>query len=300
MSIKQKKTTILTLRGQKRKKIKTVLVTAYDVWQATLADQAGVDIILVGDSLGMTTLGHETTIPVTMDDMIRHTEAVRRGTNRAFLVGDMPYLSYQVSDEEAIRNAGRFVQAGVDCVKVEGAMHNRIKALCEAGFVVMSHLGLTPQTKAKLGGYRVQGKTAKDYEIIRDQALRLQDVGCSFLLLEAMPRVPAKLIAEQLKIPVYGIGAGNEVDGQLVILHDLIGLFFEFKSKFVKRYCDAGLIIQDALHSYASDVREGNFPTPENFYDIKEEELEKMLGDVRWKYEKIDISLRQHISAIDI
>jgi 3-methyl-2-oxobutanoate hydroxymethyltransferase len=164
----------------------------------------------------------------------------------------------------------------------------------------MSHLGLTPQTKAKLGGYRVQGKTAKDYEIIRDQALRLQDAGCSFLLLEAMPRVPAKLIAEQLKIPVYGIGAGNDVDGQLVILHDLIGLFFEFKSKFVKRYCDAGLIIQDALHSYASDVREGNFPTPENFYEIKEEELEKMLEDVRWKYEKIDISSRQHISAIDI
>ncbi len=285
MSALAKKTNILTLRGQKRKKIKTVLVTAYDIWQAKLADQAGVDAILVGDSLGMTTLGHETTIPVTMDDMIRHTDAVRRGTTNAFLIGDMPYLSYQVSDQEAIRNAGRFVQSGVDCVKVEGAMVNRIKALCDAGFVVMSHLGLTPQTKAKLGGYRVQGKTAKDYEVILNQALRLQDAGCSFLLLEAMPRVPSKMIAEELSIPVYGIGAGDGVDGQLVIFHDLVGLFFEFKSKFVKRYCDAGILIQESLKDYADEVRDGSFPTKENFYELKEEELEKMLSDAKWKYE---------------
>lgn len=285
MSALAKKTNILTLRGQKRKKIKTVLVTAYDIWQAKLADQAGVDAILVGDSLGMTTLGHETTIPVTMDDMIRHTEAVRRGTKNAFLIGDMPYLSYQISNQEAIRNAGRFVQSGVDCVKVEGAMVNRIKALCDAGFVVMSHLGLTPQTKAKLGGYRVQGKTAKDYEVILNQALRLQDAGCSFLLLEAMPRVPSTMIAEELSIPVYGIGAGDGVDGQLVIFHDLVGLFFEFKSKFVKRYCDAGRLIQESLKDYADEVRNGAFPTNENFYELKEEELEKMLSDAKWKYE---------------
>ena len=282
MSALAKKTNILTLRGQKRKKIKTVLVTAYDIWQAKLADQAGVDAILVGDSLGMTTLGHETTIPVTMDDMIRHTDAVRRGTTNAFLIGDMPYLSYQVSDQEAIRNAGRFVQSGVDCIKVEGAMVDRIKALCDAGFVVMSHLGLTPQTKAKLGGYRVQGKTAKDYEVILNQALRLQDAGCSFLLLEAMPRVPSKMIAEELSIPVYGIGAGDGVDGQLVIFHDLVGLFFEFKSKFVKRYCDAGILIQESLKDYADEVRDGSFPTKENFYELKEEELEKMLSDAKW------------------
>ncbi len=286
MSTHVKKTNILTLRAKKRKQIKTVLVTAYDIWQAQLADQAGVDAILVGDSLGMTTLGYETTIPVTMDDMIRHTEAVRRGTKRAFLIGDMPYLSYQVSNEEAVRNAGRFVQAGVDCVKVEGAMFDRIEALCSAGFVVMSHLGLTPQTKAKLGGYRVQGKTAQDYEVIRDQALRLQDAGCSFLLLEAMPRVPAQLIANELSIPVYGIGAGDGVDGQLVILHDLIGLFFDFKSKFVKRYCDAGELIQSSLEEYAEDVRNGSFPTEENFYDIREEELEKLLSDSKWKYKE--------------
>lgn len=291
MSKPTKKKTILTLRAQKRKGKKTVLVTAYDYWQATLADQAGVDVVLVGDSVGMTTLGYETTIPVTMDDMIRHCEAVKRGTKSAFLVGDMPFLSYQASNEEAIRNAGRFVRAGCECVKVEGAMIDRIKALAEAGFVVMSHLGLTPQTKAKLGGYRVQGKTAKDYEIIREQALKLQDAGCSFLLLEAMPRVPAKLIARELQIPVYGIGAGCDVDGQLVIMHDLIGLFFEFKSKFVKRYCEAGRIIQDALQDYASDVRNENFPTQENFYEIKEEELEKLLSDVKWKYEREETPL---------
>lgn len=284
MSVRIKKTNILTLIGKKRKKVKTVLVTAYDVWQAKLADDAGVDAILVGDSLGMTTLGYDTTIPVTMDDMILHTEAVRRGTKRAFLIGDMPYLSYQVSNEEAIRNAGRFVQSGVDCVKVEGAMFSRIKALCSAGFVVMSHLGLTPQTKAKLGGYRVQGKTAKDYEMILNQALKLQDVGCSFLLLEAMPNIPAGLIAEKLSIPVYGIGAGDRVDGQLVILHDLVGLFFDFKSKFVRRYCDAGQLIQSSLEHYADDVRNNAFPTEENFYEIREEELEKLLSDTKWKY----------------
>ena len=164
-------------------------------------------------------------------------------------------------------------------------MFSRIKSLCSAGFVVMSHLGLTPQTKAKLGGYRVQGKTAKDYEVILNQALRLQDAGCSFLLLEAMPRIPAKMIAQELTIPVYGIGAGDGVDGQLVIFHDLVGLFFEFKSKFVKRYCDAGRLIQESLKDYADEVRKGAFPTNENFYELKEEELEKMLSDAKWKYE---------------
>jgi len=280
------KTTILKLRRQKASGEKTVIVTAYDVWQSQLADQAGVDIILVGDSLGMTTLGYDSTIPVTMDDMIRHSKAVKRGSNNAFLVGDMPYLSYQISNEDAVSNAGRFIQAGMDCVKVEGAMIERVKAIADSGILIMSHLGLTPQTKAKLSGYRVQGKTAKDYEIILDQALRLQDAGCSFILLEAMPSIPAKLLAEELDIPVYGIGAGNYVDGQLVIFHDLVGLFFEFKSKFVKRYCEAGLSIRDALSTYANEVRNGQFPTKENFYDIKESELEKLLADKKWKYER--------------
>ena len=211
--------------------------------------------------------------------------SVSRGAKDAFLIGDMPYMSYQPSDQIAVENAGRFIVAGMDCVKVEGAMIDRIKAICDSGIMVMSHLGLTPHTRAKLGGYRVQGKTAKSTEIILNQARRLQEAGCSFLLLEAMPTEPAGMIAEELDIPVYGIGAGNRVDGQLVILHDLVGLFWEFKSKFVKRYCEAGQLIQTALEEYKDEVKGGQFPAPENFYEIKEEELEKLLGDSSWKYE---------------
>jgi len=280
------KTTIIKLRKHKRTKEKTCLVTAYDYPQALIADKAGVDAILVGDSCGMTTHGYKTTIPVTMDEMINHCESVSRGAKDAFLIGDMPYMSYQESNELAVRNAGRFIVAGMDMVKVEGAMVERIKAICDSGIMVMSHLGLTPHTRAKLGGYRVQGKTAKSAEIVLDQAKKLQDAGCSALLLEAMPTEPAGMIAEELDIPVYGIGAGDRVDGQLVILHDLIGLFWEFKSKFVKRYCEAGELIQMALESYASEVKSGVFPAQENFYEIKEEELDKLLGDSAWKYEK--------------
>jgi 3-methyl-2-oxobutanoate hydroxymethyltransferase len=285
MAIDPKKTTILTLRRHKRQEKKSVFVTAYDYPQALLADKAGVDGILVGDSLGMTTLGHKTTIPVTMDAMILHAEAVARGAKSAFLVGDMPYMSYQASDSEAVHNAGRFIRAGMDAVKVEGAMVDRIKAIADAGILVQSHLGLTPHTRAKLGGYRVQGKTAESTEIILNQALALQDAGCAFLLLEAMPRESAQAVAKELHIPVYGIGAGDLVDGQLVILHDLVGLFWEFKSKFVKRYCEAGAIIQSALEQYANEVRTGVFPSAENFYEIKDEELEKLLSNTKWKYE---------------
>ena len=287
------KVTILKLRRQKRNKIKTVLTSAYDYPQANIADSAGVDAILVGDSIGMTTMGYKSTIPVTMDDMIRSAESVARGAKKAFLIGDMPYMSYQVSNEEAVRNAGRFIQAGMDCVKVEGAMTERIRAICESGIMVMSHLGLTPHTRAKLGGYRVQGKTAKQAEIILEQALQLQEAGCSFLLLEGMPRESASMIAEKLTIPVYGIGAGDKVDGQLVIFHDLMGLFWEFKSKFVKRYCEAGQLMKNALEEYASEVREGTFPSEENFYAIKEEELEKLLGGGNWKVEKVNYETDQ-------
>ena len=279
------KVTILKLQKQKKNTVKTVGVTAYDYRQALMADHAGVDWVLVSDSLGMTTLGYKTTIPVTMDDMLRSAKAVSRGVKRAFTVGDMPYMSYQISNEEAIRNAGEFIQAGMDAVKVEGCMVERIKSICDSGIMVMSHLGLTPHTRAKLGGYRVQGKTADQANIILEQALKLQDAGCSFLLLEAMPRESAAMIAESLDIPVYGIGAGDKVDGQLVIMHDLIGLFWEFKSKFVKRYCEAGQLIQSALTDYVNEVRDLQFPAQENFYEIKDDELEKLLGNSKWKYE---------------
>ncbi len=280
------KTTILTLTNHKKEGEKTVLVTAYDYPQATIADKAGVDCILVGDSAGMTTHGFKTTIPVTMDHMIMHSEAVARGSKNAFLIGDMPYMSYQPSNQVAIENAGRFSRAGMDCVKVEGDMIDRIKSIADSGIIVMSHLGLTPHTRAKLGGYRVQGKSAKSAEIILKQALELQEAGCSFLLLEAMPTEPAGMIANELSIPVYGIGAGDKVDGQLVILHDLIGLFWEFKSKFVKRYCEAGQLIESALKDYYNEVKNKKFPTKDHFYEIKEEELEKLLADSSWKYEE--------------
>ena len=279
------KKTILTLNKNKKEKIPSVLVTAYDYPQSRIADSADVDCILVGDSLGMTTLGHKTTIPVTMDQMIIFAEAVSRGADNAFLIGDMPYMSYQPSSKDAIENAGRFIRAGMDMVKVEGAMIDRIKAICDSGIMVMSHLGLTPHTRAKLGGYKVQGKTAKQVEIVLKQALKLQKAGCSALLLEAMPKEPAGIIAKELDIPVFGIGAGDEVDGQLVIFHDLMGLFWEFKSKFVKRYCDAGKMMSDALKEYSKEVRGKEFPTEENFYEINDEELNKLLGDKKWKYE---------------
>ena len=283
------KITILTLRRHKRTGEKTVLVTAYDYPQAMIADKAGVDAILVGDSCGMTTHGFKTTIPVTMDMMIIHAEAVARGAEDAFLIGDMPYMSYQPSDQIAIENAGRFIKAGMDCVKVEGAMTDRVKAICNSGIMVMSHLGLTPHTRAKMGGYRVQGKTAKSAEIVLKQARSLEEAGCSFLLLEAMPREAAEMIARELHMPVYGIGAGDKVDGQLVIMHDLVGLFWEFKSKFVKRYCEAGQLIQSALEDYKDEVKNAQFPAKENFYEIKEEELEKLLGDSGWKYEDLRV-----------
>ena len=276
---------IKTLENKKKRKEPAVIVTAYTYPEALLADKAGVDVVLVGDSLGMTVLGYKSTIAVTMDDMIAHCRGVWRANQKAFQIGDMPFMSYQPSDEVAVRNAGRFLQeGGCDAVKIEGAMISRVKSITDAGIMVMSHLGLTPQSRAALGGYRVQGKTKEATESILEDALRLQDAGCRFLLLEAMPRESAGLIAHQLEIPVYGVGAGDLVDGQLVILHDLIGMFFEFKSKFVKRYCEAGQMIEEALKDYAHEVRTRQFPSSEHFYDIDEGELERLLVDPKWKY----------------
>ncbi|MBD23673.1 MAG: 3-methyl-2-oxobutanoate hydroxymethyltransferase [Candidatus Marinimicrobia bacterium] len=278
-------TSIVTLRNKKKKGISAVIVTAYTYPEALLADQAGVDIILVGDSLGMTTQGYKSTIAVTMDDMISHCRGVWRANQKSFQIGDMPFMSYQESSKLAIRNAGRFLkEGGCDAVKIEGAMIDRVKAIVDSGIIVMSHLGLTPQSRAALGGYRVQGKSMDATEKILNDALKLQDAGCSFLLLEAMPKESAAIIANELSIPVYGVGAGDQVDGQLVILHDLIGMFFDFKSKFVKRYCDAGEMILEALKDYAYEVRTGKFPTKENFYEMNEDELEVMLQDPKWKY----------------
>jgi 3-methyl-2-oxobutanoate hydroxymethyltransferase len=283
----RQKVSIRTLQRLKNEGIPAVGVTAYTYPEAILADKANVDFILVGDSLGMTVLGYKNTLAVTMDDMIAHCRGVWRANKYAFQVGDMPFMSYQPSDETAIRNAGRFLQeGGCDAVKVEGNMFSRIKAIADSGIIVMGHIGLTPQTRALMGGYTVQGKTLDSAKLILEDALRLQDAGCKFMFLEAMPREAAALITENLDIPVYGIGAGDKVDGQLVILHDLIGMFFEFKSKFVKRYCEAGVMIEGALREYAEEVRMKKFPSEENFYNLNEGELEKLLADPKWKYTK--------------
>jgi 3-methyl-2-oxobutanoate hydroxymethyltransferase len=276
----RKKVNVNTLMHRKKKGQKVVFITAYDYPFARLADQSGIDMILVGDSLGMTTLGHKTTLPVTMEDMIRHSQAVTRATEFAFVIGDMPYMSYQASDRDAVLNAGRFyAEAGCDAVKLEGGKEiaPRVKAMVDAGIVVMGHLGLTPQRLAQMGGYRVQGKTFEEYETLVEDALILQEAGASFLLIEAVPRVTAKKLRDNLKIPVYGIGAGDEVDGQLVIIHDILGLFEAFQPKFVKQYTNVSKIVKEALSTYAHEVRSNKFPTVDHMYPIDPAEAEKIL-----------------------
>lgn len=278
----RKKVTLLTLQAMKRRGERAVFITAYDFPFGLFADRAGADMILVGDSAAMTTHGHTTTMPITMDEMISHAKAVRRAVKYAFLIGDMPFMSYQPSDRDAIMNAGRFIaEAGCDAVKCEGGRRvaHRVKAMVDAGIVVMGHLGMTPQNMAQMGGYRVQGKTKASYDMLLEDALALQEAGASSLLLEAMPVETAERIRERLRIPVYGIGAGDKVDGQLVIMHDIVGMFEQFKPKFVKRYCEAGAMIEGAIRQYADEVRSGIFPSREHFYDINGEELKKICGE---------------------
>lgn len=278
----RKKITLLTLRSMKLRGERAVFITAYDFPFGLFADRAGVDMILVGDSAAMTTHGHTTTMPITMDEMISHAKAVRKAVKYAFLIGDMPYMSYQPSDRDAIVNAGRFIaEAGCDAVKCEGGrrMAGRVKAMVDAGVVVMGHLGMTPQNMAQMGGYRVQGKTKESYDMLLDDALALQEAGASSLLLEAMPAETAAYIRERLSIPVYGIGAGDQVDGQLVIVHDIIGMFEQFKPKFVKRYCEVGELIEGVIRKYANEVRNKIFPSKEHFYDINADELKKICGE---------------------
>lgn len=276
----RKKVTIETLRAMQRRGERVTFITAYDFPLARYADRAGADMILVGDSMGMTVLGHKTTLPVTMDDMIRACQAVTRGAEKAFVVGDMPYMSYQPSDRDAIINAGRFIAEGnCDAVKMEGGrrMAGRVRAMVDAGILVMGHLGLTPQSLGQLGGYRVQGKNLAAYQQLLDDALALEEAGAHMLLLEAIPNEVAALVREHLSIPVYGIGAGNHLDGQLVIVHDLLGMFEEFTPKFVKRYAEVGKLITESIAAYCADVKSGAFPTEEHFYAIPPEQLNEIM-----------------------
>jgi len=253
-----------------------VMVTAYDYPSGTLADEAGVDIVLVGDSAAMTVLGHDSTMPATLEEMILLARATTRGARRPLVVGDMPFGTFQVSDEDTIANAVRFVkEAGVDAVKVEGAgpTLSRVQALVGAGIAVMGHVGLTPQSATLLGGFRAQGRTAEAARQLLADALALEAAGCFAVVLEAVPAAVAARVTEALSVPTLGIGSGAACDGQVLVLHDLLGLYPGRSPKFVRRYAEVGDTIRDALERFAADVRDGAFPAEEHTYSIPEDEL---------------------------
>jgi 3-methyl-2-oxobutanoate hydroxymethyltransferase len=256
-----------------------VMVTAYDAASGRLADAAGIDLILVGDTAAMVVLGHEsTTVPVTMDEMLVMTRAVSRGARRPLVIGDMPFGSYQVSDEDAVRNAIRFLkEGGADVVKLEGAgpSLSRVRSIVGAGVPVMGHIGLTPQSATMLGGFKAQGRTAEKALQLYEDALALQEAGCFALVLEAVPAPVATRITEALSIPTIGIGAGAGCDGQVLVYHDMLGLYDGRTPRFVKQYADIGAAIRSAFETYAEEVRAGAFPGEEHTYTIPEDELDR-------------------------
>lgn len=271
----RKKATIHTLQRKKQRGEAITMLTAYDYPTALAMDLAGVDAILVGDSLGMVVLGYETTLPVTMEDMLHHCKAVARGAKYAFTIGDMPFMSYQVSEREAVRNAGRFLQeAGMDSVKLEGGRERSaaISAIIAAGIPVMGHLGLTPQSVHVLGGFRPQGRQAGAALRLLEDALVLQDAGCFSLVLESVPARLAEYISQRLEIPTIGIGAGVGCDGQVLVTHDLLGLFERFTPKFVRRYADLHGEMRRAFLEYIADVETGAFPAEEHTIEMSQEE----------------------------
>jgi 3-methyl-2-oxobutanoate hydroxymethyltransferase len=257
------------------------MLTCYDYPTAFFQEEAGVDMILVGDSLGMTMLGYDSTLPVTMDDMIRHSQAVRRGSPNAWLIGDMPYMSYQPSVESAIRNAGRFMaEAACDAIKLEGgaAMADRIAGIAAAGIPAMGHLGLTPQSASALGGFRVQGKGALQAKQIIDDAKTLEQAGAYAILLEMVPDRVCKIITERAEnCFIISLGAGPDAHGQLLIYHDMFGLYPKFKPRMAKVFGEAGKVIQDGLKAYVKEVTDRTFPQPENWFGIKDDEYDELM-----------------------
>ncbi len=279
----KKKKNILDFYEMKKKGEQVTWVTAYDFPTATFAEKAGIDMILVGDSLGMVVLGYEGTNPVTMADCISHCQAVRRGAPNTWIVGDMPFMSYQVSDALAVENAGRFIkEAAVDCIKLEGGIRvaPRIRAITDAGIPVIGHLGLTPQSSGQLGGFKAQGRDVKNARLVIEDALAVEKAGAYALLLEAVPPELTKFIQNKLSIPVYSIGAGA-ADGQLMICGDLLGMFQAFTPKFVKKYADVAQVEIDAFKEYIDDVITGRFPEDQHVYHVLDpiEEFEKLFKE---------------------
>ncbi len=274
-----KKLLIADLWKMKAQGQKITMITAYSYPQGLIVDEAGIDIILVGDSLGMVELGYRDTVPVTMEEMLMHTKAVVRGVNRAHVVGDLPFMSYNISVEQAVTNAGiLYKEGGADSVKLEGGreMADKVAAIHRAGIPVFGHIGLTPQTAALLGGFKVQGKSSDDAKRAVDDALALEDAGAYALILEAIPQQLAQVITERVSIPTVGIGGGVHCDGQVLVLHDLLGLFKRFTPKFVKVYADLYTAHLNAVKEFVDDVRNETFPAPEHSFTMKAEVVEEL------------------------
>lgn len=318
--MRKSKVTIFELQKLKEKRTPITWITAYDLPFAYVAEQAGVDMILVGDSGGMVQLGHQTTNPVTMDEMIMMAQAARRGAPNTFIVGDMPQGSYEVSTEDAVKNALRFIkEAGCDAIKLEGGLRvcDKVKAIVDAGILVFGHLGLTPQSAASFGGYKVQCKTQENFDKTVEDAIALEKAGAFALLLEAMPVEPAAEISNRLDIPVLGIGAGNQVDGQLVIMHDVLGFYHAFRPWFAKCYVPEAIdkfqhflskaedvrklgreerkdgllmLAQIAIEQYVQEVKSRKFPSQEFSYAISPAELSELKQSKYWKYSKPGLS----------
>lgn len=280
----RKKVTTLTFRRKKQQGEPISMLTAYDYPTALAIDQAGLDSILVGDSLGMVVLGYANTLPVTMEDMLHHSRAVARGTQYALLIGDMPFMSYQADVKDAVRNAGRFLQEGeMDAVKLEGGRERAetIQSIISAGIPVMGHIGLTPQSVNQFGGFRPQGRDAQAAQRLIEDAQILQEAGCFSIVLEAVPARLARLISSQLEIPTIGIGAGDGCDGQVLVTHDLLGLFDRFTPKFVKKYANLHAEMGRAFREYKQDVENGTFPAEEHSLEMPDSEWQELLDSIQ-------------------
>ncbi|QRG69944.1 3-methyl-2-oxobutanoate hydroxymethyltransferase [Brevibacillus choshinensis] len=270
------------IRKKKEAGIPITMMTAYDFPSAKLVEEAGVDMILVGDSLGMVVLGYDSTIPVTMEDMIHHTKAVTRAAKKAFVVTDLPFLSYHGTLEEAIKNAGRLMQEGsAKAVKMEGGkeLAPLVTRCVQAGIPVVGHIGLTPQSVHQLGGYKVQGRDLAQAERLLEDALALQEAGAFAIVLECVPQEVTGMIAKKLEIPVIGIGAGVTCDGQVLVFHDVVGYASQITPKFVKRYTDIGSAIREAVAGYVKDVEERRFPAPEHVFHASEDTIKQLYGE---------------------
>ena len=283
-SAERKKVTVADFSKMKNHNQRIVMVTSYDYPTSIIADEVGVDSILVGDSYGMVVLGYDTTIPVTIEELLPVCQAVKRGASRSLLIGDMPFLSFQVSEEDAIRNAGRLVKEGrMEAVKIEGGreMAHMAKAVSNAGIPVLGHIGITPQTATLHGGYRIQGKNADSGERLVEDAKSLEEAGVFGIVLEMITEELARVITKTVSVPTIGIGSGRYCDGQVLVLHDILGLYPRFVPKFAKRYTDLASMIKGAVTEYASEVRRGAFPEEKNVFKMDDAERDKL--DLRQK-----------------